>query len=72
MCTGYLQKTLDHAKDEINQEIEERLDKQKYLASERAIAKMDKHSRQEVSDNDWLKKEVRRLQCITWRLFVYF
>ena len=56
--TGHLERTLVQAKDEVEKHTDETLDKQKYYASEKAMAKMDKYSRQEVLDNDWLKKEV--------------
>ena len=64
--TGHLERTLNKAKTEIEEYTENKLDKQKYLATEKAIAKMDKYSRQEVQDNDWLKREVRTYTS-AWR-----
>ena len=55
-----MERTLQSAKEDVKQETQETLDKQKDLASEKAMAKMDKYSRQEVLDNDWLKKEVSK------------
>lgn len=54
----HLERTLGHAKTEIEKDTDDRLDQQKYLATEKAMSKMDKTSRQEVLDNDWLKREV--------------
>ncbi|XP_071956060.1 coiled-coil domain-containing protein 83-like [Antedon mediterranea] len=54
---GHLEKTLGVAKDEIRKSTEQRLDEQKYIASEKAMTTLDKFSTQEVKDNDWLKRE---------------
>ncbi|KAL5010357.1 hypothetical protein ScPMuIL_012662 [Solemya velum] len=56
--SGHLEGTLEQTKTEIKRYTEDTLDKQKYLASEKAIAQLDKNSRQEVLDNDWLRREV--------------
>lgn len=56
--TAHLERTLNIAKEEIKKETTERLDEQKYIASEKAIKTLDKFSSQEVIDNDWLKKEL--------------
>ncbi|XP_041463628.1 coiled-coil domain-containing protein 83-like [Lytechinus variegatus] len=55
---AHLERTLNIAKEEIKKETTERLDEQKYIASEKAIKTLDKFSAQEVIDNDWLKKEL--------------
>ena len=57
---------MNKAKTEIAEYTESKLDKQKYLATEKAIAKMDKYSRQEVQDNDWLKREVSDSRVDGW------
>ncbi|XP_045197460.2 coiled-coil domain-containing protein 83-like isoform X3 [Mercenaria mercenaria] len=56
---GHLDSSLAKTKDEIEKYTEEKVDQQKHRASEKAINQMDKHSRQEVLDNDWLKREVQ-------------
>ncbi|XP_013396467.1 coiled-coil domain-containing protein 83-like [Lingula anatina] len=56
--SAHLERTLITAKNEIQQYTEETLAHTKSNASEQAIAKMDKNSRQEVLDNNWLKREV--------------
>ncbi|KAL4233870.1 hypothetical protein ACF0H5_008544 [Mactra antiquata] len=55
---GHLDSSLAKTKEEIEKYTEEKVDQQKHQASEKAINKMDKYSRQEVLDNDWLKREV--------------
>ncbi|XP_021359396.1 coiled-coil domain-containing protein 83-like isoform X2 [Mizuhopecten yessoensis] len=55
---NHLERSQEKATSEINQHTEETVDKQKYLASEKAIGQLDKYSRQEVLDNDWLRREV--------------
>ena len=69
--SAHLERTLDAAKVDIEKHTEETLDKQKYLATEKAMAKLDKNSRQEVLDNDWLKREVSEnvpceCDCKSW------
>ncbi|XP_045197458.2 coiled-coil domain-containing protein 83-like isoform X2 [Mercenaria mercenaria] len=56
---SHLDSSLAKTKDEIEKYTEEKVDQQKHRASEKAINQMDKHSRQEVLDNDWLKREVQ-------------
>ncbi|XP_064628147.1 coiled-coil domain-containing protein 83-like [Lineus longissimus] len=55
--TAHINRNLDKAKDEIRQSMDETLDNQKFIASEKAMGRMDKNSKQEVLDNDWLKRE---------------
>lgn len=55
---GHLDSSLAKTKEEIERYTEEKVDQQKHKASEKAINQMDKYSRQEVLDNDWLKREV--------------
>lgn len=55
---GHLDNNLAKTKEEIERYTEEKVDQQKHRASEKAINQMDKYSRQEVLDNDWLKREV--------------
>ncbi|KAK6187775.1 hypothetical protein SNE40_005727 [Patella caerulea] len=55
---GHLNKSLEKTKAEIEIYTDDTLAKQKDLASDKAMEKLDKHSRQEVLDNDWLKREV--------------
>ncbi|XP_033741617.1 coiled-coil domain-containing protein 83-like [Pecten maximus] len=55
---NHLERSQEQATAEINHHTEETVDKQKYLASEKAIGQLDKYSRQEVLDNDWLRREV--------------
>lgn len=55
---GHIERSLNQAKDEITEHTDQTLDNQKYLATENAMARLDKNSRQEVLDNDWLKREV--------------
>ena len=68
---GHLERTLNKAKAEITDYTENKLDKQKYLATEKAIAKMDKYSRQEVQDNEWLKREVKEIRATYIKITLY-
>ncbi|XP_052807568.1 coiled-coil domain-containing protein 83-like isoform X3 [Mya arenaria] len=54
----HLDGSLAKTKDDIERYTTEKVDQQKHRASEKAINQMDKISRQEVLDNDWLKREV--------------
>jgi len=65
----HLQSTLSRAKEEIEKSTSEILDRQKYIATEKAIAKMDKYSRREVIDNDWLTRETEIHRRETAELF---
>ncbi|KAL3881283.1 hypothetical protein ACJMK2_027738 [Sinanodonta woodiana] len=55
---AHLEGTLNETKDEIQRLTDEKLDQHKHNATEKAIHQMDKYSRQEVLDNDWLRREV--------------
>jgi len=70
---AHLERTLFTAKEEVGKHTEDTLDKQKDLASEKAMAKMDKYSRQEVLDNDWLKQEVQSIYWLGfhWKNYMY-
>ncbi|XP_074649909.1 coiled-coil domain-containing protein 83-like [Tubulanus polymorphus] len=54
---NHLARTLDAAKSEIESKMENAMDSQKHYASEKAMSRLDKNSKQEVLDNDWLKRE---------------
>lgn len=58
ILAGHLDSSLEKTRNEIQIYTDETLNQQKHKASEKAINQMDKHSRQEVLDNDWLKREV--------------
>ncbi|XP_064617817.1 coiled-coil domain-containing protein 83-like [Liolophura sinensis] len=58
LMASHLELSLDTTKSDIKKKTDNALDQQKYLAAEKAMAKLDKQSRQEVLDNDWLKREV--------------
>ena len=49
---------MNKAKQEIEEYVEKKVETKKYQATERAVARLDKYSRQEIQDNDWLKREV--------------
>ncbi|XP_076466122.1 coiled-coil domain-containing protein 83-like [Babylonia areolata] len=54
----HLHQNLLTTRSEIEKYTEETLAQQKDKASDKAMAQLDKNDRQEVLDNDWLKKEV--------------
>ncbi|XP_061193337.1 coiled-coil domain-containing protein 83-like [Saccostrea echinata] len=54
----HLEKSNERAKNEITSRTESMLDKQKDLATQKAISKLDKYSQREVLDNEWLTREV--------------
>ncbi|CAH1798140.1 unnamed protein product [Owenia fusiformis] len=56
--SGHLEKTQEKARNEIQEYTDTTLDKQKHLATERAMGTMDKYDRQAVLDNEWIKQEV--------------
>ena len=70
--TGHLERTLHSAKEELSVATQDTLDKQKDLASEKAMAKLDKYSRQEVLDNDWLKREVMYKFMHCWNVLMIY
>jgi len=55
---SHLTRDKDQAIGEIEKYTEDTLSQQKDKASEKAMAQLDKKDRQEVLDNDWLKREV--------------
>ncbi|KAK7107638.1 coiled-coil domain-containing protein 83-like [Littorina saxatilis] len=55
----HLHQNLLQTKADIEKYTEETLAQQKDKASDKAMAQLDKNDRQEVLDNDWLKKEVQ-------------
>jgi hypothetical protein len=67
--TAHLQAKLTRAKDEIEKSTAEILDRQKFIATEKAVAKMDKYSRREVIDNSWLTRETETHRKETAELF---
>nr|CAB3228728.1 coiled-coil domain-containing protein 83-like [Phallusia mammillata] len=56
MC-AHLKKQLDAAKMEVKSHMDRCMAEQKYLASEKAMGKLDPISVQEVHENEWLKNE---------------
>ncbi|XP_062603942.1 coiled-coil domain-containing protein 83-like [Saccostrea cucullata] len=54
----HLEKSNERSKNEITSRTESMLDKQKDLATQKAISKLDKYSQREVLDNEWLTREV--------------
>lgn len=54
----HLEKSNERSKNEISSRTESMLDKQKDLATQKAISKLDKYSQREVLDNEWLTREV--------------
>ncbi|XP_019644885.1 PREDICTED: coiled-coil domain-containing protein 83-like [Branchiostoma belcheri] len=69
---SHLQRSLDLAKEKISNYMDLTLQQQRENASERAMTHLDKHSAQEVKDNDWLKHEaeLHREEVRTLRKFV--
>lgn len=57
--SAHLHQNLLKNKADIEKYTEETLAQQKDKASDKAMAQLDKSDRQEVLDNDWLKKEVQ-------------
>ncbi|RXM29425.1 Coiled-coil domain-containing protein 83 [Acipenser ruthenus] len=55
----HMQRSLDATVNEINKQTEKQIDDKKHLASEQAIRHLDKQTRQEVKENDWLKREAQ-------------
>lgn len=55
---SHLTRDKDQAISDIERSTEDTLSQQKDKASEKAMAQLDKKDRQEVLDNDWLKREV--------------
>lgn len=55
---SHLERSNERAKNEISTRTENMLDKQKDLATQKAISKLDKYSQREVLDNEWLTREV--------------
>ncbi|XP_041351289.1 coiled-coil domain-containing protein 83-like [Gigantopelta aegis] len=58
VMAAHLKMSLEESHTVVEKYTEETLAKQKDLATEKAIGKLDKYSRQEVLDNNWLKREV--------------
>ncbi len=56
--SAHLDRSLKIAKEEIDQQAESTLTKQKKVASEEAANSINKDDRQEITDHKWLKKEV--------------
>lgn len=54
----HLERSNERSKNEISSRTESMLDKQKDLATQKAISKLDKYSQREVLDNEWLTREV--------------
>ncbi|KAK3097159.1 hypothetical protein FSP39_006938 [Pinctada imbricata] len=55
---AHLERSDKRARDEISDYTENMLHKQKDVATQKAISKMDKYSQREVLDNEWLMREV--------------
>lgn len=55
---SHLERSNERSKNEISSRTESMLDKQKDLATQKAISKLDKYSQREVLDNEWLTREV--------------
>ncbi|KAE8627869.1 hypothetical protein XENTR_v10007197 [Xenopus tropicalis] len=55
---GYFSKNLEMAKLQIGKETERLIEQTKDLATQNAVKDMDEESRKEISENDWLKREV--------------
>ncbi|XP_038844941.1 coiled-coil domain-containing protein 83 [Salvelinus namaycush] len=53
-----IQRSLDVTFNEIDKKTVHLIDEKKQLATERAIKHLDKHSRQEIKENEWLKREL--------------
>ncbi|XP_035637574.1 coiled-coil domain-containing protein 83 isoform X1 [Oncorhynchus keta] len=53
-----IQRSLDVTFNEIDKKTVHLIDDKKQLATERAIKHLDKHSRQEIKENEWLKREL--------------
>lgn len=67
--SGHMVNSLAKDKEEIEKNTLQVLDRHKYIATEKAIAKMDKYSRREVIDNDWLLREIEMHRRETMDLF---
>ncbi|XP_045549383.1 coiled-coil domain-containing protein 83 isoform X5 [Salmo salar] len=53
-----IQRSLDVTFNEIDKKTVHLIDEKKQLATEMAIKHLDKHSRQEIKENEWLKREL--------------
>ncbi|XP_066556186.1 coiled-coil domain-containing protein 83 [Amia ocellicauda] len=54
----HIQRSLDVTVSEIDKKTEKLIDETKHFATETAIKHLGKHSRQEIRENEWLKKEI--------------
>ncbi|KAK7494832.1 hypothetical protein BaRGS_00013959 [Batillaria attramentaria] len=66
--SAHLHRNLLKTKADIEKYTDDTLSQQKDKASDRAMAQLDKKDRQEVLDNDWLKKEVQIHQAETAKI----
>ncbi|XP_032878397.1 coiled-coil domain-containing protein 83 isoform X2 [Amblyraja radiata] len=56
----HFRKSLAKVKDETDRLTQEQMDEKKEIATQKALSYMGKHSRQEVKENEWLKKELKQ------------
>lgn len=68
----HLNHSLKIAKEEIQQQAEAMLTDQKRLASEEAVNSIKKDDRQEFTDYQWLKKEVKNAFLFYLRANIFF
>ncbi|XP_015197021.2 coiled-coil domain-containing protein 83 isoform X1 [Lepisosteus oculatus] len=54
----HIQRSFDVTINEIDKKTEKLINEKKHLASEKAIKHLDKYTRQEIKENEWLKREI--------------
>ncbi|XP_078259257.1 coiled-coil domain-containing protein 83 [Rhinoraja longicauda] len=56
----HFRKALAKVKDETDRLTKDQMDEKKEIATQKAVSYMGQHSRQEVKENEWLKKELKQ------------
>ncbi|XP_067841554.1 coiled-coil domain-containing protein 83 isoform X2 [Heptranchias perlo] len=56
----HFRRALDRSKENTDKLTKEQMDKKKAFATQKAISYMGRYSRQEVRENEWLKKELKQ------------
>ncbi|XP_072120450.1 coiled-coil domain-containing protein 83 isoform X2 [Mobula birostris] len=56
----HFSRTLERAKEETDKLAKKQMDEKKAIATQKAISCLGRHNRQEVKENEWLKKELKQ------------
>ncbi|XP_062910006.1 coiled-coil domain-containing protein 83 isoform X4 [Mobula hypostoma] len=56
----HFSRTLERAKEEADKLAKKQMDEKKAIATQKAISYLGRHNRQEVKENEWLKKELKQ------------